>query len=113
MKIFNGEKFGSDLKDFRKKKKLTQNKLAENLNTNRSTISNLEREKHLPSFELLEKFCEYNDMDPRNYFTTKQKEPALFMQGRLKDEDIVQMQETIKDIMIHEKYYALHKRCFQ
>ena len=111
MKLFDGEKFSCDLKAFRKSNKLSQNALADLIGTNRSTISNLERKKHFPSFELLEMFCSSYGVDPRDYFITKQIEPVLYMDGKLKDSDKEQLQDTMGEIMIHEKYYALNKRC--
>jgi transcriptional regulator with XRE-family HTH domain len=111
MKLFDSEKFSCDLKLFRKSLKMSQNDLAALMETNRSTISNLERKKHFPSFELLDRFCSSHGVDPRDYFVTEQREPALYMDGKLKDSDKEQLEKAIGEIMVHEKYYELNKRC--
>jgi len=37
--------------------------------------------------------------------------PSFIFRKQLNDIDNEQLQDTIDEIMIHEKYYALNKRC--
>ena len=62
------EKFGLNLVDSRKRKKLTQLQLAELADIDRSHISAIELGNVGVSFDLIFKLCEILDVKPRDLF---------------------------------------------
>lgn len=54
----NKSKISERLKELRNKKGMTQEELAQNINTSRSNIANYETGKNNPSVEMLEKLSE-------------------------------------------------------
>ena len=111
MKIFNSDKFSQDLKEYRKNGKIKQVELANSINTNRSTLSNFETKKQLPSFEILNEFCNIYNSKPSEYFIEEAQDPILYMMGKFLDSDKQKLEDTISEIMICERYYELNKRC--
>ncbi|MEY6587911.1 helix-turn-helix domain-containing protein, partial [Listeria monocytogenes] len=51
--------FGDRLRSLRENKNLTQQKVADDLNIKRENLSNYERNKREPDYEMLKKLAEY------------------------------------------------------
>lgn len=64
----NKQIFGKRLQELRKNKNLTQVKLAELINTEESHISALERGKHFPTYETLEKIAKALEVEYHELF---------------------------------------------
>jgi transcriptional regulator with XRE-family HTH domain len=62
--------FGNKLKQLRKKKKLTQNELAEVLDLDQSSISYYERGKKVPEIQTLEKIASFFNVSIDDLWTT-------------------------------------------
>lgn len=72
------ELLGMRIKEFREKRKLTQDKLAEMVNIDPKHLSRIENGRNYPSFETLEKILEslqvsYEDIFNYKHFITKEK----------------------------------------
>lgn len=74
----NNELFGSRLKDFRKEHKLTQEKLAKELNTSHSVISSYEKGKTLILTSFLYTICKKFNISA-DYLLGKIDEPKYLM----------------------------------
>ena len=62
------KKLGNKLRLFRLNKNISQEKLAEITNLDRTYISSLERGKRNPSFLILKKLAECLDVNPNDFF---------------------------------------------
>ena len=62
------KKLGDKLRLFRLNKNISQEKLAEITNLDRTYISSLERGKRNPSFFILKKLAECLDVNPNDFF---------------------------------------------
>jgi len=60
--------FINNLKNFRKKEKLSQIKLAEYCNTSPSYIGEIEIGRKFPSMEMIEKFADILKIEPYHFF---------------------------------------------
>ena len=67
MKTFK-EAFGLRLKELRKNRKITQEKLAELLELNQRQVTRIETGDNFPSADTLEKLCIYLDIHPKYLF---------------------------------------------
>lgn len=111
MNTFNNELFCEDLMNLRVSEKYTQQKLADILDINRVTLSNLENKKQLPSLEMLNKVCRLTGKKPNDYYIEKNNDPLVYMMATFEKEDQEELEKIFKQIMICEKYYELNKRC--
>lgn len=62
------QQFGKRVQEARKRRGLTQEQLAELVDTTRDTIRNIENGVHGPRFGLLEKIANALDVEPRELF---------------------------------------------
>ena len=62
------KKLGQKIRIERQKRKMSQEKLAEITNLDRTYISSLERGKRNPSFLILKKLAECLDVNPNDFF---------------------------------------------
>lgn len=62
------ERLGNKLRRFRLEKNISQEKLAEITNLDRTYISGLERGKRNPSFLIIKKLAECLDINPNDLF---------------------------------------------
>ncbi len=108
MKIFNTERFCADISNLRKDS--TQQKVAETLGVNRSTLSFLEGGKQTPSLEILNRVCELCKTTPNDYFIEQENDGLLYLMGSLKSEDKSKIVNLMERISIKEKYAVLNKR---
>ncbi len=60
--------FGRKIKEYRKKKNLTQAQLAELVNVDDKHISCIESGKNFPSPDLIERLATYLDVEPKDLF---------------------------------------------
>lgn len=109
MKKFNSKLYGNDLKLLRKDR--TQQEFAKEIETNRSTLSNLETGKQEPTMDQLAFVCEKLDKNQSDYFEIVNNDPIVFMMGKISKEDGFALENVIERIRIKSKYIALLKRC--
>jgi transcriptional regulator with XRE-family HTH domain len=62
------ELFGLRIKEYRKKKGLTQSQLAENVSIDSKHISCIENGKNFPSADLIERLAKTLDVEPKEFF---------------------------------------------
>lgn len=106
---FNSDLFINDLKNYRKAK--TQSQLAEELEINRATVSQLENGKQFPTLEVIQRFCSLNGVNVQKYFVEENQDPIMLLMGRLIDEDKPKLSDVMERIKIRLKYIELMKRC--
>lgn len=109
MKSFDGEKFCKDLIELRGE--TSQQKFAEKLDINRSTLSLLETGKQVPSLEILNKVCNLGGYEPNSYFKEYQKDALIYFMGTLEACDREKLGAMMKRIKVKEKYEMLARRC--
>lgn len=96
--------FGIKLKILRKGKKLTQGEVAEQMGLNRSTISNYEIGRRMPSIKELKRFAEFYGVG-LEYFGLDTKDEVFDLLSRARDifqSDLVSQgtkQELYEEIM--------------
>ena len=73
----NQQKIGSFLKELRKEKNLTQEQLAEYLNTSRRTISRWETGNNLPDLDILIELSDYYDVELRELIDGERKSEQM------------------------------------
>ncbi|MCL2311581.1 MAG: helix-turn-helix domain-containing protein [Firmicutes bacterium] len=77
--------FGKKLKELRKKKNLTQSKLAKKFNIATSTVGMYEQDRREPNFEMIIKLCRFFSV-PADYFIGFSEDPEKhFMSGEIKN----------------------------
>ena len=108
--VFNSSRFAQELKDFRTQRSISQEDLAANLNLSRSTISQIENGKTLPTREQLISICEKLDCGIEDFFYSENNDPVVFMMGNLTSSDRENLESVINRISIKMKYIKLHKR---
>lgn len=108
MKEFNLKRFCDDLTRLRGEQ--TQQKFAEKLGINRSTLSLLETGKQIPSLEILNKICNLGKFQPNDYFQEISDDSLIFLMGKLEKEDRVKVDKMMRRIRIKEKYDMLARR---
>lgn len=108
MKEFNVKKFCDDLTKLRGKE--TQQRFAERLGINRSTLSLLETGKQIPSLEMLNKICNLGNYEPNDYFQEVNNDALIFLMGKLEQEDRTKVDAMMQRIKIKEKYDMLARR---
>lgn len=69
--MFNLSLIGPRIKELRKKKKLSQEELAEIIDVNFRTIQRIETSVNIPSLETLSKLTEALDVDIQDFFKTE------------------------------------------
>lgn len=106
---FNSEKFSVDLKGYRANR--SQQEIADELGIHRSTLSQLENGKLIPSLENLRVFCEKTNKKFDSYFLREEQDPVLLMMGKMKGSDKENLMEVLNRISIRQKYIAINKRC--
>ena len=106
---FNVNQFAIDLKKFRANR--TQQEMADELGVHRSTLSQLENEKVIPTLETLRVFCEKTGYPPGRYFQREELDPVLLMMGKMQGSDKDNLMEVLDRISIRLKYLAINKRC--
>lgn len=109
MKNFNGKKFCDDIVKLRKH--LTQQKFAEILGINRSTLSLLESGKQIPSLEILTKICTQGNFNLDDYFEDTESDGLFYLMGTLEEGDKEKIKKMICNIQVKEKYEMLSRRC--
>lgn len=108
MKYFNSEKFRRDLVALRGAE--TQDKFAERLGINRSTLSLLETGKQIPALDLFSRICALGGKKTDGYFTETSADSLLYLMGTLDPADWEKLEEMSERIRIKEKYELLAKR---
>lgn len=108
MKEFCKEKFCKDLTEFRGNE--SQQKFAEKMEINRSTLSLLETGKQIPSLDILNRFCNLGSFDPSSYFIETNNDALIYLMGRLEEADREKIEAVMDRIRIKEKYNLLSKR---
>jgi len=106
---FNSNQFALDLKAYRANR--TQQEVADELGIHRSTLSQLENEKMIPTLETLRFFCEKTGNPLDTYFIREEQDPVLLMMGKMLDSDKDNLMEVLDRISIRQKYIAINKRC--
>lgn len=109
MKTFDIEKFCKDLTDLRGAE--SQQKFAEKLGINRSTLSLLETGKQIPSLEILNKVCNLSSFQPNDYFVDYDNDALIYLMGTLEEADKERITSMMERIRIKEKYEILARRC--
>ena len=109
MKSFDKEKFCKDLIELRGDE--SQQKFAEKLNINRSTLSLLETGKQIPSLDILNKVCNLGCYEPNSYFEEYSNDALIYLKGTLEEKDREKIDSMIERIRIKEKYEMLARRC--
>lgn len=91
--------FGQKLKILRKGRKLTQGEVADDLGLNRSTISNYEIGRRMPSIRELKRFAEFYGVG-LEYFGVDTKDEVFDLLSRAKDifESEMVSEETKRDL---------------
>ncbi|MBR3542354.1 MAG: helix-turn-helix transcriptional regulator [Treponema sp.] len=83
------ETFAKNLKSLRKKRNITQEKLAELCNTDTCYISQIETQRRFPSVQLIEKFADVLQIDAGELFTSKsnieKQKQAAFKKAMIKE----------------------------
>lgn len=72
--MFNINNIGLRIKELRRRKKLSQEELAERIDVNFRTIQRLETGKNIPSLETLTKLAEAFEIDMRDLFSLEHLE---------------------------------------
>ena len=108
MKEFNGEKFCNDLIALRGKE--SQDKFAQKLKVNRSTLSLLENGKQMPTIDILSIFCDLSGTLTDDYFIESTTDSMVYLMGKLEESDKAKIEEMAERIRIKEKYELLAKR---
>lgn len=108
MKEFCVEKFCKDLTELRGND--TQQKFAEKLDINRSSLSLLETGKQIPSLDILNKVCNLGSLNPSSYFIEKNYDALIYLMGKLEESDREKVDAVMDRIRIKEKYSLLSKR---
>lgn len=85
------------LKSLRKSRKITQQKLAVNLNVEQSTISEYERQVRIPDIYLMEKICDYFDVS------------MDYLIGRSEIKNIISLELSADEINFVHMYRKLSK----
>lgn len=96
------QKLGANIKYLRKKKGLSQEKLAEIINMEIPNLSNIERAKRFMTAETLEKFAKALNVTERELFDFSKHEPDKYLKADieklLENLDTLDLQ-FIKDIL--------------
>lgn len=108
MKEFNERKFCKDLIDLRGKE--TQEKFAQKLNINRSTLSLLETGKQLPRLDVFSRFCSLAKKNTDEYFGESTTDSLIYLKGCLEESDKKKIKEMAERIRLKEKYELLARR---
>ncbi len=87
--------FGRKIKEYRKKKNLTQTQLAELVNVDDKHISCIENGKNFPSADLIERLATSLDVEPKDFFefyylqdSTDLKTDLISMLDKLNQEEL-------------------------
>lgn len=96
---------GKRLQEIRKIRKLTQEQIAEYVDIDTSSVSNIENGKYYPSAENLEKFMKVLNVKPSDIFTFESYAPV----DDLINEMITSMKENEKLTRLMYKFYTTIK----
>lgn len=88
-------KIGSFLKELRKEKGMTQEQLAEQLNTSNRTVSRWETGSNLPDLSMLITLAEYYDVDIRELIDGKRKNEYMNEEVKETIEKVVSYNEML------------------
>lgn len=93
--------FGRKIKEYRKKKNLTQAQLAELVNVDDKHISCIESGKNFPSADLLERFAKALDVEPKDLFEFYYLKDTVDLKA-----DIISMLENLSqdELALTHKY---------
>lgn len=99
--------FGRKIKEYRKKKSLTQAQLAELVNVDDKHISCIESGKNFPSPDLIERFATSLNVEPKDLFefyylqnSTDLKSDIVKMLDELKEEELSLAHKYIRTFLI-------------
>ena len=99
--------FGRKIKEIRKKRKMTQAQLAELVNVDDKHISCIESGKNFPSADLIERFANVLNIEPKELFEfyhlqdpDNLKKEILYMLDKLKDEEISLIYKYIRTFLL-------------
>lgn len=96
---------GKRLQEIRKIRKLTQEQIAEYVDIDTSSVSNIENGKYYPSAENLEKFLKILNIKPSDIFTFESHAPV----DDLINEMLTSMKESEKLTRLMYKFYTTIK----
>ncbi len=85
MDNINTEKFGENLKTLRKQKGITQQQIADTINTSRSCISNYESGNRQPDNETIKLLADYFDVSVDYLFGRSEIKTLIKSNGMMKD----------------------------
>ncbi|MCR5719102.1 MAG: helix-turn-helix domain-containing protein, partial [Lachnospiraceae bacterium] len=88
----------------------SQQKFAEKLKINRSSLSLLETGKQIPSLDILNRVCNLGSFEPSSYFTETNNDALIYLMGKLEESDREKVDTVMDRIRIKEKYSLLSKR---
>lgn len=99
--------FGRKIKEIRKKRKMTQAQLAELVNVDDKHISCIESGKNFPSADLIERFVNILNIEPKELFEfyhlqdpDNLKKEILYMLDKLQDEEISLVYKYIRTFLL-------------
>lgn len=99
--------FGLKIKEFRKKKNLTQAQFAEMVNVDGKHISCIESGKNFPSPDLIERIAMSLDVEPKDLFefyylqnSSDLKSDIMFMLEKLNEEELSLTHKYIRTFLI-------------
>lgn len=92
--------FGLRIKEYRKKKGLTQAELAESVNIDGKHISCIENGKNFPSADLIERLAKILDVEPKEFFEFYHLQKSKNLKT-----DIIEMLDKVG----HEQLEAIYK----
>lgn len=83
---------GEKIKEYRKKKNMTQKELANLIGAKHNSISDWENNKNKPDADTIERLCEVLEMIPNDFFGNYSREESGTLVGRImKDQKIINM----------------------
>jgi transcriptional regulator with XRE-family HTH domain len=107
--------FSSDLKEYRKTNKISQEKLAASLGLKtHSMISKLEKGTTFPSDGILNQFCKLANIDENRYWKEKKDEvPFAFLKGQSNGVTSNDIEKLCKNIATQEYLMVLKKKFYE
>jgi transcriptional regulator with XRE-family HTH domain len=114
-KLFSKEQFIKDLKKYRSKNHISQNKLAEQLDLQSpSSLSLIEQGKTYPSKEIFEKFCDLANKQKDSYwYKEEENTPFAFLKGNGSDINSDEIEKLCTNIETREYLDCLKKRYYE
>lgn len=99
--------FGRKIKEYRKKRDLTQSELAELVNVDNKHISCIESGKNFPSPDLIERLATYLEVEPKDLFefyylqdTDDLKTDIISMLDKLNEEELSLTHKYVRTFLL-------------